>query len=61
MTDGVDDDFVRGDLVEDNERMGVCGQAPNGGVVGAHTDCGVVGEAMNSLLNPSLDPSGALR
>lgn len=41
MADGVDDDLLAPNLVEDEKRVGRCGQPPDIWIVGSETDLGM--------------------
>jgi len=52
VTDGVNDDLVARDLVEDQEGIGRRCQAADDGVIGTAADLGMHGEQVDDRLMP---------
>lgn len=55
MADGVDDDLLAPNLVEDEKRVGRCGQPPDIRIVGSEADLGMGQQQANHVLDTLLD------
>ena len=49
MADGVDDDLLAPNLVEDEKRVGRCGQPPDIWIVGPEADLGVCDQQVDHV------------